>query len=218
MLFRQAGIFHTDYASDRALFPIAADRYMIAMLLLFGLVAPLLLNTLYLSSYLLPWLVWTARRTWPQPDSGLGGAIPPWLCCGDGNRRLCDGPCYQSRYPLGNRHHSWRTDGRNYWNRLCLCCTACQGLVPCPQHPAPCSLSWIGRVLRTSRNQRRHSGHSAGTGYPIAGLAHHFGRRLYYVALTWCIMVTSFMPTSGERPRPRSSRFAKRTMPPPSSA
>jgi branched-chain amino acid transport system permease protein len=26
MLFRQAGIFHTDYAADRALFPIAADR------------------------------------------------------------------------------------------------------------------------------------------------------------------------------------------------
>ena len=60
MLFRQAGIFHTDYASDRALFPIAADRYMIGILLLLGLAAPLYLNSLYLSSYLLPWLVWTA--------------------------------------------------------------------------------------------------------------------------------------------------------------
>ena len=60
MLFRQAGIFHTDYASDRALFPIAADRYMIGMLLLLALAAPLYLNSLYLSSYLLPWLVWTA--------------------------------------------------------------------------------------------------------------------------------------------------------------
>ncbi len=33
MLFRQAGIFHTDYAADRALFPIAADRWMIGILL-----------------------------------------------------------------------------------------------------------------------------------------------------------------------------------------
>ena len=31
MLFRQAGIFHTDYAADRALFPIAADRWMIGI-------------------------------------------------------------------------------------------------------------------------------------------------------------------------------------------
>ena len=41
MLFRQAGIFHTDYAADRALFPIAADRWMIGILLAFGLAAPL---------------------------------------------------------------------------------------------------------------------------------------------------------------------------------
>jgi branched-chain amino acid transport system permease protein len=60
MLFRQAGIFHTDYAADRALFPIAADRWMIAILLVFAFAAPLLVNSLYLSSYLLPWLVWTA--------------------------------------------------------------------------------------------------------------------------------------------------------------
>src|ERR1700758_1023637 len=60
MLFRQAGIYHTDYAADRALFPIAADRRMIGILLAFGLAAPLIVNSLYLSSYLLPWLVWTA--------------------------------------------------------------------------------------------------------------------------------------------------------------
>ncbi|MGH6738520.1 MAG: ABC transporter permease subunit, partial [Bradyrhizobium sp.] len=60
MLFRQAGIFHTNYAADRALFPIAADRWMIGILLAFGFAAPLLVNSLYLSSYLLPWLIWTA--------------------------------------------------------------------------------------------------------------------------------------------------------------
>ncbi len=29
MLYRQAGIRHTNYASDRALFPVPADRCMI---------------------------------------------------------------------------------------------------------------------------------------------------------------------------------------------
>src|SRR3984957_6249368 len=60
MLFRQAGIFHTDYAADRALFPIPADRWMIGILLLLAVAAPLYMDQLYLSSYMLPWLVWTA--------------------------------------------------------------------------------------------------------------------------------------------------------------
>lgn len=60
MLFRQAGILHTNYAQDRALFPIAADRWMIGGLLLLAAAAPFYMNSLYLSSYLLPWLVWTA--------------------------------------------------------------------------------------------------------------------------------------------------------------
>jgi branched-chain amino acid transport system permease protein len=60
MIFRQAGIRHTDYAADRALFPIPADRVMIGALLVFALLAPLLVSSLTLSSYLLPWLVWTS--------------------------------------------------------------------------------------------------------------------------------------------------------------
>jgi len=60
MLFRQAGIRHTDYAADRALFPIPADRFMVAALLVFALLAPALVSSLVLSSYLLPWLVWTS--------------------------------------------------------------------------------------------------------------------------------------------------------------
>jgi branched-chain amino acid transport system permease protein len=60
MLFRQAGIRHTDYAADRALFPIPADRVMVGALLVFGLLAPMLVSSLTLSSYMLPWLVWTS--------------------------------------------------------------------------------------------------------------------------------------------------------------
>ena len=60
MLFRQAGIHHTNYAGDRALFPIPADRWMIVALLVLALTAPLTASSLTLSSYLLPWLVWTS--------------------------------------------------------------------------------------------------------------------------------------------------------------
>ncbi|HEX7439345.1 MAG TPA: branched-chain amino acid ABC transporter permease [Caldimonas sp.] len=60
MLFRQAGIHHTDYAGDRELFPIPADRWMVVGLLVLGVTAPLTVSSLTLSSYLLPWLVWTA--------------------------------------------------------------------------------------------------------------------------------------------------------------
>jgi branched-chain amino acid transport system permease protein len=60
MFFRQAGIRHTDYAADRALFPIPVERLMVAALLLFACVAPFSVSSLALSSYLTPWLVWTA--------------------------------------------------------------------------------------------------------------------------------------------------------------
>jgi branched-chain amino acid transport system permease protein len=60
MLFRQAGIFHTNYDADRTLFPIPADRIMIGGLLALAILAPLYLNSLYLGSFILPWLVWTS--------------------------------------------------------------------------------------------------------------------------------------------------------------
>ena len=60
MFFRQAGIRHTDYTSDRALFPSPVERFMVLALLLFACVAPFSVSSLALSSYLTPWLVWTA--------------------------------------------------------------------------------------------------------------------------------------------------------------
>ena len=60
MFFRQAGIFHTSYADDRQLFPIPADRIMIMSLLVFALVAPWVVSSLALTSYMLPWVVWTS--------------------------------------------------------------------------------------------------------------------------------------------------------------
>lgn len=60
MIFRQAGIRHTDYAATRQLWPLPADRLAIGVLLAFALAAPLVVGSLALSSYLTPWLVWTA--------------------------------------------------------------------------------------------------------------------------------------------------------------
>ena len=46
MLYRRSGIRHTDYAADRALFPIPADRWAIVALLALAVLAPLLFSSL----------------------------------------------------------------------------------------------------------------------------------------------------------------------------
>ncbi len=60
MLYRRAGIFHTSYAADRALFPIPFERRAVIVLLLVALSAPWTLSSLALTSYVLPWLIWTS--------------------------------------------------------------------------------------------------------------------------------------------------------------
>jgi branched-chain amino acid transport system permease protein len=60
MLYRQAGIYHTNYASDRGLFPIPFERWAMVLLLLFALSAPWTLSSLALTSYVRPWLIWTS--------------------------------------------------------------------------------------------------------------------------------------------------------------
>jgi branched-chain amino acid transport system permease protein len=60
MFYRQSGISHASYRSDRQLFPIAFDRWQIGVLLVLAATAPLWLSPLYMKSYLLPWLIWTA--------------------------------------------------------------------------------------------------------------------------------------------------------------
>lgn len=60
MLYRRAGIFHTSYAQDRALFPIPFERRAMAVLLVLALAAPWLVSSLALTSYVRPWLIWTS--------------------------------------------------------------------------------------------------------------------------------------------------------------
>lgn len=60
MFYRQSGIYHTDYRQDRLIFPIPFDRRLAVAALAAGIAAPFIFTPLQLSTYLLPWLVWTA--------------------------------------------------------------------------------------------------------------------------------------------------------------
>ncbi len=60
MLYRRAGIFHTSYAGDRALFPIPFERWAMWALLAVAVAAPWIFSSLALTSYIRPWLIWTA--------------------------------------------------------------------------------------------------------------------------------------------------------------
>lgn len=60
MFYRRAGIFHTSYATDRALFTIPFERRAMVVILLLALAAPWLVSSLALTSYVRPWLIWTS--------------------------------------------------------------------------------------------------------------------------------------------------------------
>ncbi len=57
MFYRLAGLYRTSYAADRALLKIPADRWQVSLIFLLALAAPFLVSNLYLSGYLLPWLI-----------------------------------------------------------------------------------------------------------------------------------------------------------------
>jgi branched-chain amino acid transport system permease protein len=59
MFYRLAGVYRRSYAADRAILKIPADRWQVLFLFLLALAAPYLFSSLYLSGYLLPWLIWS---------------------------------------------------------------------------------------------------------------------------------------------------------------
>src|ERR1700731_404427 len=75
MFYRLAGIRHTSYAADRALWPVPVDRRQIAVLLALALAAPFVLPNLYLSSYLLPWIIWSTAALGLNLLMGWAGQI-----------------------------------------------------------------------------------------------------------------------------------------------
>ncbi|MBC7164202.1 MAG: branched-chain amino acid ABC transporter permease [Roseovarius sp.] len=75
MFYRLSGVYHTSYASDSRIFKVPADRNLAAFFLLFGLAAPLILPSVYVNSYMLPWLVWTAAALGLNLVTGWAGQL-----------------------------------------------------------------------------------------------------------------------------------------------
>lgn len=75
MFYRLAGVHHTRYETAARLWPVPADRWQIYVLLAAALTAPLYLSDLYLSSYMLPWLIWSAAALSLTLLMGLAGQL-----------------------------------------------------------------------------------------------------------------------------------------------
>src|SRR5882757_3528983 len=184
MLFRQAGIFHTNYAGDRALFPIAADRWMIGILLALGFAAPLLVNSLYLSSYLLPWLVWTAGALGLNLILGCAAVMGigayatvhatragiPWEIA------IVLGGSTSAIIGIGFAFAALRVKGLY----LALSTLALQFVMDWVISHVPAISGGTQATLQAPDIRL--------LGQPVTSDA-----GLYYVALVWCILVTSFM-------------------------
>ncbi|OWJ76246.1 branched-chain amino acid ABC transporter permease [Haematobacter genomosp. 1] len=75
MYYRLSGVHHNRYESARALWPVPADRTIVILLLLLALAAPLYLSDLYLGSYVLPWVIWSAAALSLTLLMGLAGQL-----------------------------------------------------------------------------------------------------------------------------------------------
>lgn len=59
MFYRRAGIRHIRYQDERQLWPLPFDRRLVMLVFLLLVIAPFLIERLYLVSYLLPWVIWS---------------------------------------------------------------------------------------------------------------------------------------------------------------
>lgn len=75
MFYRQSGIYHTRYEATRRLWPIPFERWQVGVILLLVLAAPFYLSALYLQSYLLPWLIWSAATLSLTLLMGVAGQL-----------------------------------------------------------------------------------------------------------------------------------------------
>jgi len=75
MFYRLSGVRHTDYVSDSRIYKVPADRNMAAFLLIIGLAAPFIIPSLYLNSYMLPWLIWTSAALGLNLVTGWAGQL-----------------------------------------------------------------------------------------------------------------------------------------------
>lgn len=75
MFYRLSGVHHTRYSQTRQLWPIPADRWQVGILLALALLAPFYMSHLYLSSYMLPWLIFSTATLSLTLLMGLAGQL-----------------------------------------------------------------------------------------------------------------------------------------------
>lgn len=75
MFYRLSGTYHTSYESDRRLWKIPADRWLVLAALIIALLAPLFVTPLYLGSYVLPWVIWSAAALSLTLLMGMAGQL-----------------------------------------------------------------------------------------------------------------------------------------------
>jgi branched-chain amino acid transport system permease protein len=75
MFYRETGQFKTTYASDMAVFPIRQDRIGIALILIIALVIPWVANDFFLTSVMIPFLVFSLAAIGLNILTGYTGLI-----------------------------------------------------------------------------------------------------------------------------------------------
>lgn len=75
MFYRLSGTYHTNYKADRQLWKVPADRWMVLVVFALAMLAPLLVTPLYLGSYVLPWIIWSAAALSLTLLMGMAGQL-----------------------------------------------------------------------------------------------------------------------------------------------
>lgn len=75
MFYRLSGVYHTRYRATRQLWPLPADRWQVIVLALLALTAPLFLSRVALSSYMLPWLLFSSAALSLTLLMGIAGQL-----------------------------------------------------------------------------------------------------------------------------------------------
>lgn len=75
MFYRLSGIRHTNYIADSRLFNVPADRNMLIFVCVIGLLVPWLVDGYYVTSFILPWLIWTAAALGLNLVTGWAGQL-----------------------------------------------------------------------------------------------------------------------------------------------
>ncbi|WP_137391697.1 branched-chain amino acid ABC transporter permease [Rhodoligotrophos defluvii] len=75
MFYRLSGIKPVSYAADAQLWPVPFDRSLVAVIIVLAVAAPYVLPSLYLGSYLLPWIIWATAALSLNLLMGWAGQI-----------------------------------------------------------------------------------------------------------------------------------------------